>query len=94
MTKDGTPYGSYNRYDILRPDEFRNVLDWVQHKIVALAEDRVSGRIEAKPYRYRDETPCTYCDYRPVCRFDWQINDYRYLDPKTKSDVVMEASKK
>jgi ATP-dependent helicase/nuclease subunit B len=94
VTKEGGPYGDYNRQDVLKAEEFRSVLDWMRRKIIALAEDRVSGRIEVKPYRYRDERPCTYCDYLPVCRFDWQINDYHYLDPKAKGDVVTEASKK
>jgi ATP-dependent helicase/nuclease subunit B len=93
VTKDGDPYGNYQRQDILRPEHFRALLTWVRRKVVDLAEDRMSGRIEVKPYRYHDERPCTFCDYLPVCRFDWQINDYNFLDPKGKLDIVGEAAK-
>ncbi len=88
VTKDGTPFGKYESQDILRPEHFRTLLTWVQRKVVELAEDRMSGRIEVKPYRYHDERPCTLCDYLPVCRFDWQVNDYNFLDPKGKRDIV------
>jgi ATP-dependent helicase/nuclease subunit B len=93
VTKDGEPYGHYERQDILRPEHFRTLLTWVQRKVVELAEDRMSGRIEVKPYRYHDERPCTFCEYLPVCRFDWQVNDYNFLDPKGKLDIVGEAAK-
>jgi ATP-dependent helicase/nuclease subunit B len=93
VLKDGSPYGNYERQDILRPEHFRTLLTWVHRKVVDLAEDRMSGRIEVKPYRYHDERPCTFCDYLSVCRFDWQINDYNFLDPKGKRDIVEETIK-
>ena len=34
---------------------------------------------------------CSNCDYRPVCRFDWQTNDYRFLKRVSKSEVLTEA---
>ncbi len=91
VNKDGSPYGDENRQDMLKPEQFRDLRAWVRRKVVALAEDRMSGRIEVKPYRYHDERPCTFCDYLPVCRFDWQINDYNFLDPKGKLDIVGEG---
>jgi ATP-dependent helicase/DNAse subunit B len=42
------------------------------------------------PYRLRRQAACARCDYRAVCRFDWQINDYHLLSPKGKLDVVQE----
>jgi ATP-dependent helicase/DNAse subunit B len=36
-------------------------------------------------------SPCSFCDYQALCRFDWQINDYRFLDAKGKLDVVAGA---
>jgi len=63
-------------------------LAFTRDKTIALAAGIVAGYIDAHPYRLGTESPCTHCDYRALCRFDWQINDYRFLDVKGKLDVV------
>ena len=50
----------------------------------------VSGRIRVNPYRKGGESPCAFCDYRPVCRFDWQVNDYNFLLNRNKMQVLEE----
>jgi len=86
-SKDGK-YGYYPTSGSLRPDDFERVLAFTRDKIIALAAGIVAGYIDAHPYRLGTESPCTHCDYRALCRFDWQINDYRFLDVKGKLDVV------
>ena len=85
-SKDGA-YGYYGTSGALRPKDFHCVLEFTKDKIIALAGDIMAGRVEVWPYRLGTEVPCSYCDYRAVCRFDWQVNDYHFLDAKGKSDV-------
>ena len=51
----------------------------------------LSGDIEIKPYynTKNKKTPCEYCAYRSICRFN-QItkNDYRYI-PNMDKDVIL-----
>jgi len=47
-----------------------------------------SGRIDISPYRIGTGSPCGYCRYKPVCRFDWQINDYNPLLSLGKEEVL------
>lgn len=50
------------------------------------------GDVECTPYRKgRDETPCTYCDYRDACHFDTNMKKdvLRFL-PKVDADLVDE----
>jgi ATP-dependent helicase/DNAse subunit B len=45
------------------------------------------------PYRLGTQVACSHCDFKAVCRFDWQINDYHFLDIKNKSDVIEATAK-
>ena len=57
-------------------------------RIIKLAQEIVSGKIDTSPYRLGQVSPCSYCKYKPVCRFDWQINDYNFLKPMSKFRVI------
>ena len=88
VTKDGNQYGRKNISGALEPTVFNKVLKFTEKKIVELTEEIVSGRIDVRPYRINRESPCEYCKYLPVCRFDWQINDYNYLESLGKSQAL------
>ncbi|MEE9370097.1 MAG: PD-(D/E)XK nuclease family protein [Sedimentisphaerales bacterium] len=88
VTKDDEPYGSYANRGALKPADFDKVLKFTEKKIVELAEEIVSGRIDVKPYRLSDRSPCVYCKYKSVCRFDWQINDYNHLVSLGKEQIL------
>jgi ATP-dependent helicase/nuclease subunit B len=86
-SKDGQ-YGDYARSGALRPGDFDKVLEFVEKNIVGLAGEILLGKIEVRPYRLGTMSPCGYCKYKPVCRFDWQINNYNLLEPLRKPQVL------
>ncbi len=86
-SKDGQ-YGDYARSGALKPDDFDKVLEYTERKIIELAEEILSGKIQVWPYRLGTESPCGYCKYKPLCRFDWQINDYNLLESLRKPQVL------
>jgi len=86
--KDGDPCGMYARTNALTHAHFARMLDWARESLIRLATDILSGRIESKPYHRGSERGCTFCEYRAVCHFDWQINDYNFLPPAGKSDLI------
>jgi ATP-dependent helicase/nuclease subunit B len=86
-SKDG-PYGNYSISAALKPADFEEVLKFTEKKIIRLSEEILSGRIEVKPYRLNQKSPCSYCKYKSVCRFDWQINDYNFLESLGKTSVL------
>ena len=88
VTKDGEPYGNYEKQGALRPTDFEKALKFTEKKIIQLSEEIISGRIEVKPYRLNQESPCSFCKYKAVCRFDWQINEYNILESLGKSGVL------
>ncbi|MHC4624104.1 MAG: PD-(D/E)XK nuclease family protein [Planctomycetota bacterium] len=88
VTKEGEPYGSYGNRGALRPADFETLLKFTGNKMGELAKEILSGRIDVNPYRLGSLSPCSYCKYKPVCRFDWQINDYNPLESLSKIDVL------
>ncbi len=88
-SKDGQ-YGDYGKSGALKPNDFEAVLEYAEKKIVELAGEIVSGKIDVWPYRLGTEPACstTYCKYKSVCRFDWQVNDYNVLSPLKKLQVL------
>lgn len=85
--KDGQ-YGYYGWSGALRPEDFARFIELTKHKICEIAGQMAEGRIEVSPYRLGTQIPCGWCKYRSVCRFDWQINDYRVLDVTSKPEVL------
>ena len=86
-SKDGQ-YGDYGKSGALKPDDFDKVLEFTEQRIVELAGKILSGEIEVRPYRLGTESPCGYCKYKPVCRFDWQISDYNFIQSLNKLQVL------
>jgi len=95
ITSKDEQYGNYGISAALKPDDFEKVLRFTEQKIVKLVQEILSGGIDVRPYRLSDKSPCSYCEYNSVCRFDWQINDYNILVSLGKAEVIekMEAEK-
>jgi ATP-dependent helicase/nuclease subunit B len=74
----------------LRPSDFEKILKFTKKKIIQLAQEILSGKIDVKPYRLNEKSPCSFCDYKAVCRFDWQINDYNPLKSLRKPAALNE----
>ena len=88
MTKKGDQYGQAGWSSALRSEVFEKVLRFAEEKIVRLTEEMASGEIDVRPYRLNQNVPCRYCKYKSVCRFDWQINDYQFLEFLNKSQAL------
>jgi len=92
VTKKGDQYGYDNISGALRPRDFEKVLRFTETQIVRLAEKILSGKIDIRPYRLSGSSPCSYCKYKSLCRFDWQINDYNALAPVNKLSALEKIS--
>ncbi|UCE50007.1 MAG: PD-(D/E)XK nuclease family protein, partial [Phycisphaerales bacterium] len=88
VTKDGQPYGSYGTRGALKPVAFEKTLQFAEEKMAQLAVEISSGKIDITPYRLNQSSPCSYCEFKSVCRFDWQINDYNPLESLNKTQVL------
>ena len=88
VTKSKGVYGDYGRSGMLNSDDYRCLRELVRMRLTDLSEGIIAGHIDIKPYRLGGKSPCSGCDYRSLCRFDWHTNDYNFLDTIKKTDVL------
>ncbi|HPD31357.1 MAG TPA: PD-(D/E)XK nuclease family protein [Phycisphaerae bacterium] len=71
LTKDGKPH---QNSDLASPKEFEAIMAHVSRKMGELADSLLDGNVEVKPYRLNKTSPCKWCPYMAVCRYeaDWQ----------------------
>lgn len=88
VSSDGDCYKYFHNTGALRGAEFEAVMDGTRETIGRLADAICDGSVEIAPYRLSRSSPCSYCDFKPVCKFDWQINDYNHLEAADKRGVL------
>jgi len=88
ITSKDAQYGDYKRSGVLKSSDFEALLHFSETSIVRLAAEISSGNIDITPYRLSQASPCSYCDFKSVCRFDWQVNRYNSLESLSKAQVL------
>ena len=69
----GLPAGS-----LVTDAEFEELQKAVDSKLDELCVDMVRGGIDIHPMNINDETPCKFCQYKSICRFDLGFDGCRY----------------
>jgi ATP-dependent helicase/nuclease subunit B len=88
VNKEGSAFGCYKTSGAMRPEDFQLLLTFAKRRIATLAQGIGAGDAAIRPYRMQKQSPCAYCDFRAVCRFDWQINDYNILSRCDKETAI------
>jgi ATP-dependent helicase/nuclease subunit B len=76
ITQKEKQFGIYETSSLLTGEHFSMLLSFTEDKLRKIGGRILSGTIDVNPYRYGKKIACTYCPYKSLCRFDWQINDY------------------
>ena len=71
-------------------EEFEIIRTYVKGLIKELCEDMLGGNIDIHPYKYKDKTPCTFCEYSAICQFDNALKDnsYKVINKKSDDDTI------
>jgi ATP-dependent helicase/nuclease subunit B len=88
ITSKDEQFGDYRKSNALRIGDFENVFQFAEAKVVELAEWIVSCMIGVSPHKLGSEKACDNCIYKSVCRFDWQVNEYDFLESLGKAEVL------
>jgi ATP-dependent helicase/nuclease subunit B len=86
ITQKEKQFGVYETSSLLTEEHFSAVLSFAENKLKEFAGRILAGEIDVKPYRFVKEIACTYCPYKSLCRFDWQINDYAEINKISKNE--------
>ena len=65
---------------------FETIDMYLKKKLGDICSDMLSGDFEINPYKKNDFSPCEYCDYSSICRFDSSNSDCRYRYYPSVSD--------
>ena len=88
LDKDGNI--SKTKSNVITKEQFTSLQNTVNKVIKQIAKEILEGNIEIKP-SYSKKTKaesCKYCVYKSICGFDPNINNYSYIENKTKEEVL------
>ena len=93
LDKDGNI--SKSRSNVVTKEQFSNMQKTAERIIKQIAKEILEGNIDIKPAYYKKNKMdvCKYCEYKPICRFDKNTNDFTYIENKTKDEVLDEIKK-
>ena len=75
-TKDGIKNSGSE--GLVSEQEFSELQRAVFDKIKDACQDLIDGKIEAHPMKTREQSACTYCQYKGICRFDTVFEGCKY----------------
>ncbi|MCH7700215.1 MAG: PD-(D/E)XK nuclease family protein [Planctomycetes bacterium] len=74
--------------DAVTASDYAAMLDHTRHKLGELADGIMDGEVAVKPYRLGEASPCTWCSFGAVCRFEFGESDMRFLESLKRSEVL------
>ena len=90
ITKDGEI--SNSKSSTVSKEDFESLTKKVKEVIKDIAKEILQGKIDIKPYYYKNKTGCDYCKYKTICMFNnnGKDNEYWYLKNKEKALILEE----
>lgn len=85
LKNDGCPHSAC---DLAETQQISAVVSHVQRRMGELADAIMDGQIDIRPYRLNRRMPCTFCVYKPVCRYDLEMVECRHLESMRRGDVL------
>jgi ATP-dependent helicase/nuclease subunit B len=87
LKKDGSFYANSA---VASRQEFDVLKKYVRRTFEKIGTNITEGVIDIAPYKMKDKTPCTFCQFKSVCQFDESLeeNNYRTLRPLKGADVL------
>ncbi len=88
IDKDGNV--SENRSSIATKEEFDKMQKYINRIIKQISKEILSGKIDIKPcYNIKTKsTPCEYCKYKPICKFNTNENEYEHIENLSKDECL------
>lgn len=75
---------------ILKEEHIKSLLNIIEKKIIEVSDCIEKGKIDIKPYKYKNRIPCDYCDFLSICQFDNALegNEYNRLKYLKKEEIM------
>ncbi|MCQ2009423.1 helicase-exonuclease AddAB subunit AddB [Sporolactobacillus sp. STSJ-5] len=98
---DVAPFGIKKNGDFYKSSslagvqEFKTLRRYTREVMTDVGCKIIDGDVSITPFKMNGQVPCTYCSFRPVCRFDQSQpgNQYRLLKKMKDEDVLGKLAK-
>lgn len=70
-------------------EQFEALRKYTRKLLLGIGEEMMKGDFSINPYKKKNITSCSYCDYAAICQFDPLLkgNEYRVINDKEDSEV-------
>lgn len=87
-----TKNGIHKNSSVATTKDIEALMEYVHNKTKSFGESIMNGEISTNPYKKSGssgENPCTYCDFKTICKFDSKLsgNNYRKIETKNKDEI-------
>ena len=80
-----------NRSNAIKLEDFENLQKYVHKIIKQISKEILNGNIEIKPFYMKNKnTACDFCEYKPICRFNKNNNEYMFINDKDNKEILEE----
>jgi len=86
-TKEGE-IGYAAKNDAYARVDLEQVTAYAPRKIGELADRILDGDVAVRPYRVNTQMPCTFCEFRSVCRFDHDVNEPDEIETVKRKEAI------
>lgn len=69
--------------------EFEVLTDYTVHMMTSIGNSVMDGQFPISPYRLKKNTPCKYCQYKALCRFEGSRQKYRDLASLSEAEAML-----
>ncbi len=90
IKKDGT-YSS--KVPAATKEQFNDLRRHMKNILKQMGDEILSGNIKNEPVKKKGHTPCEYCDYKLICRFDKELGNKFRLINELKNEEVFDKIK-
>jgi ATP-dependent helicase/nuclease subunit B len=89
LRKDGRPHGASKQ--LIEQAALESLLADTEARIRKMGADILAGKVAVDPSRKGAELPCTWCEFKAICRIDPWTHAYRPLRPILEPAAVSGA---
>ena len=79
-----------SRSNAITKEQITLLQNKVKKIIKQIAKEILEGNIEIKPTynKGKKEEACKYCEYKSICCFNPNVNNYSFIDNKSKKELL------
>lgn len=93
ITGGGTSIHGQDKRKTKSAAEFKTLTNYAEKVMSKAGQHILAGHFPVSPFNLDKYIPCTFCQYKALCRFENTRNNYRYINKLEENDVLAKMAK-